>query len=76
MNHWNDSNDNAQRATKLNPSYTKGWWRLGQAQTALLQYEDAVIAMEKAQQLEPNNKALTKELNTLRHKAAEVAVAQ
>ena len=76
MNHWNDAQKNGQQATELDPSYTKGWWRLGQAQSALYQYEEAVTALEEAYRLEPNNTALNKELMNLRQKAAEAAVAQ
>lgn len=70
MNQWNEAEYNSQKATVLDPSYTKGWWRLGQAQSALHKFTQAVRSMEQAHKLEPNNKALNKELVTLQQKAA------
>ncbi|KAL7581513.1 hypothetical protein ACA910_022082 [Epithemia clementina (nom. ined.)] len=73
MDHWMESERSGQQATTLDPTYTKGWWRLGQAQSALQKYEQAVKAFEEAQRLEPNNKALNKELTTVKQKAATAA---
>ena len=73
MNHWKESEEHGTQATALDPSYTKGWWRLGQAQSALKKYSKAVEALKQAQKLEPNNKALNKELASLEEKAVKAA---
>jgi tetratricopeptide (TPR) repeat protein len=61
MSHWSAALETAERSTQHDPSYVKGWWRLGQAQAGLSNFAQAVSAMEKACQLEPNNKAIRKE---------------
>jgi len=59
-------------ATEADPSYVKGWWRLGQALQKLPgRSSDAVQAFAQATQLEPTNKALLKELEKCKKKAVE-----
>jgi len=62
MNGWDQSREAAQKAVAADPAYTKGWWRLGQAEAALKHYKEAVDALKEAIKLEPTNKALKKEL--------------
>jgi tetratricopeptide (TPR) repeat protein len=62
MNHWQKALECAETATRQNPLYVKAWWRLGQAQAALQRWDSAVSSLQQAQSLEPNNKALEKEL--------------
>ena len=62
MNLWETAKDVALLATKSDPEYVKGWWRLGQAQAALKYYKEAIVSLEKGVSLEPDNKALQKEL--------------
>lgn len=47
----------AKKATTLDPSYAKGWYRLGQAQERLAQFDNALEAYAKGQELEPESKA-------------------
>jgi len=63
----------AVEATEVDPSYVKGWWRLGQALQSLQRSSEAVKALSKAKELEPNNKALLKELEKCQKKADEEA---
>jgi tetratricopeptide (TPR) repeat protein len=69
MNEWNMSQHAARRAVEEDASYTKGWWRLGQAQAALHDFEAAVQSLQEASKLEPDNKALQKELNKQKENA-------
>ncbi|CAB9530710.1 Activator of Hsp90 ATPase, N-terminal [Seminavis robusta] len=73
MGKFKEAKTSAQQATEVDRTYVKGWWRLGQAMSSLKDFEGAVEAMEKAMLLDPNNKALTKELNKLREEAANAA---
>mmetsp|Transcript_5551 Transcript_5551/g.8187 ORF Transcript_5551/g.8187 Transcript_5551/m.8187 type:complete len:430 (+) Transcript_5551:33-1322(+) len=52
----------AQRATKLDPTYVKAYWRLGQGLVAQEHYTEALAAYQTAANLEPQNKALRKEI--------------
>lgn len=61
MSYWPAALETAERSTRHDPSYVKGWWRLGQAHAGSSNFAEAVSAMEKACQLEPNNKAIRKE---------------
>lgn len=47
--------DDAKMACKLNPNYSKAFNRLGKAQMALGEPEDAVISFQKALDLEPTD---------------------
>lgn len=62
MNEWELALENAVKATELDDSYVKGWWRLGQAQGALGKHTEAVQSLERAQSIDPANKALPKEI--------------
>ena len=50
----------AEAATQEDAKYVKGWWRLGQALTALHRPQEALEAFSKAKVLDPTNKALKK----------------
>lgn len=68
MHAWDAAFSTALDATVADPSYVKGWWRLGQAQAAQENYKDAIQSFETAVQLEPTNKALQKELLKMKEK--------
>mmetsp|Transcript_45455 Transcript_45455/g.51312 ORF Transcript_45455/g.51312 Transcript_45455/m.51312 type:complete len:437 (-) Transcript_45455:27-1337(-) len=51
----------AEAATQKDENYVKGWWRLGQALTALHRLQDALEAYSKAKVLDSTNKTLIKE---------------
>jgi len=55
----------AEAATQKDEKYVKGWWRLGQALTALHRLHDALEAFSNAKVLDPTNKALIKEYQKL-----------
>jgi len=63
MHHFDKAVVTAETATRQDPQYVKAWWRLGQACAALQKYERAVQALETAVGMEPDNKALKKELD-------------
>ena len=63
MHHHDQAVATAETATRQDPHYVKAWWRLGQACAALQKYERAVQALETAVGMEPDNKALKKELD-------------
>ena len=71
MGKFKEAKDAAEAATKKDGTYVKGWWRLGQALSSLKEFQAAVDAMEKAKTLDPNNKALTKEVDKLKVEAAK-----
>lgn len=73
MNHWPQSKESALEAIAVDPAYTKGWWRLGQAHASLKSFEEAVKALDEAAKLEPSNKALQKELNKQKENAKKDA---
>jgi hypothetical protein len=66
MNYWHEAKLSATNATATDPTYVKGWWRLGQAHAALADYTQALRAFESALAAEPNNKALQKEMEKTR----------
>jgi tetratricopeptide (TPR) repeat protein len=45
----------ARRCTQLDPSFAKGWGRLGSALAELKHYSDSAVAYAKAAQLDPGN---------------------
>ena len=73
MNHWSEAKHSATDAVGADPAYTKGWWRLGQAQASLKEFDDAVKSLEEAAKLEPSNKALQKELTKQKENAKKAA---
>jgi tetratricopeptide (TPR) repeat protein len=74
MNQWGSALTAADSAVREDPSYTKGWWRLGQAKAALKDFDGALAALLEATKLEPTNKALAKELSKMK-KEAEICAA-
>jgi tetratricopeptide (TPR) repeat protein len=66
MNMWSEAKQAAQTATTEDATYVKGFWRLGSAHAALKEYSDALRALEAAKKLEPDNKALLKEMERVR----------
>jgi len=61
MGSFEDARKAAVAATEADPTYVKGWWRLGQALQNLHRMQEALEAFSKAKFLEPTNKALIKE---------------
>jgi tetratricopeptide (TPR) repeat protein len=62
MNRWTEAIAHAKQAVEIDPSYVKGWYRLGQARNAVKEYKEAVSAFDKALSIEPQNAVLRKEL--------------
>lgn len=62
MNRWTEAVTHAKQSVEIDPSYVKGWYRLGQAQSAVKDFKEAVAAFEKAISIEPQNTVLSKEL--------------
>jgi len=71
MGDFEAARKNAEKATKADPKYVKGWWRLGQALQSLHRHEDALDALKKAKVLDPTNKALVKECQKVAKKVEE-----
>mmetsp|Transcript_15631 Transcript_15631/g.29082 ORF Transcript_15631/g.29082 Transcript_15631/m.29082 type:complete len:430 (+) Transcript_15631:57-1346(+) len=63
----------AEAATEADPTYVKGWWRLGQALISLHQPKEALEALNKAKFLDPANKALIKEVEKVQKQVDEEA---
>lgn len=63
-------------ATREDPQYLKGWWRLGNALTALQRPEDSLEALTKAECLDPSNKALIKEIKKVKKQVEEGVLAK
>lgn len=62
MNQLDKALEDAQKATKLDPKYLKGFWRLGSAFSAKEQWREAIEAFKDAIIIDPKNKALLKEV--------------
>eukprot|EP00814_Leptocylindrus_danicus_P007432 CAMPEP_0116014414 /NCGR_PEP_ID=MMETSP0321-20121206/6261_1 /TAXON_ID=163516 /ORGANISM="Leptocylindrus danicus var. danicus, Strain B650" /LENGTH=441 /DNA_ID=CAMNT_0003484057 /DNA_START=59 /DNA_END=1384 /DNA_ORIENTATION=+ len=76
-----EAKEDAESAVKLDPSYVKGYFRLGSACTKLCEYSGAVQAFQSGLDLDTGNKAMLKELNKAKkslveqEEAAKVAAA-
>ena len=62
MNRAKESYEDATSATCFDSTYVKGFWRLGQASMALKKSQEAIDSYKIAIMLDPNSKALQKEL--------------
>lgn len=62
--------EDAKQSCKLNPSYSKAYNRLGKAHLALGEPEEAVIAFERAVELEPKDANLRASLEAARRAAS------
>lgn len=62
---------NAETSTTLDPTYLKGFWRLGQALDKLKRTSEALEAMQTALKLDSTNKALQKEVTRLQQQVQE-----
>ena len=60
--------EDADEAVKFDPMYLKGHWRQGQAFTACGNSSSALKSFEKALELEPENKALKKEVQVAKER--------
>ncbi|KAL7482158.1 hypothetical protein ACHAW6_007843 [Cyclotella cf. meneghiniana] len=60
--------EDADHSVKNDPTYVKGHWRRGQAFTACGNSPDALKSFEKAHELEPENKALKKEVQAAKER--------
>lgn len=61
----------AQRCTQINPSFAKGWGRVGAALHALKHYEDAISAYSRAVSLEPSSDSYTAAIAELKALVAD-----
>mmetsp|Transcript_32703 Transcript_32703/g.79295 ORF Transcript_32703/g.79295 Transcript_32703/m.79295 type:complete len:422 (+) Transcript_32703:81-1346(+) len=71
MGSFEDARKAAEKATKADPKYVKGWWRLGQALQSLHRSDESLAALKKAKVLDPTNKALIKECQKVAKKVEE-----
>lgn len=55
LHKYSDALSDAQECVKINPSWAKGYNRVGAAQFGLSSYEDAVKSYSKALEIEPTN---------------------
>jgi tetratricopeptide (TPR) repeat protein len=60
--------EDGDEAVKYDPSYVKAKWRRGQAFTACGNTADALTSFEKALEIEPDNKALKKEVQAAKER--------
>jgi hypothetical protein len=71
MGLYEEARGNAVKSTELDATYVKGFWRLGQALDKLNRTAEALDAMKQALELDPNNKALKKEVERLTQQLKE-----
>lgn len=71
MNQVDKALEDAKKATKFDPKYVKGFWRLGSALAAKEQWQEAEEAFKDAVIIEPKNKALVKEVERCRKMKAK-----
>jgi len=71
MGLYEEARQNAVKSTELDATYLKGWWRLGQSLDKLKRTSEALDAMKQALTLEPDNKALKKEVTRLEEQVKE-----
>ena len=65
-----DAYSDATSSTCYDPTYLKGFWRLGQACVKLKRNGEALVAYESALELEVTNKALKKEVEKVKNLVA------
>lgn len=63
--------EDADEAVRYDPAYVKAHWRRGQAANACGNTSMALESFEKALELDPTNKALTKEVESVKKKKEE-----
>ena len=63
--------ESAENAVENDPLYVKAHWRRGQACNAIGNYADSLASFEKALSLDPNSKALKKEVAAAKTKKEE-----
>lgn len=68
---FSEAKDDAQSSVSLDPSYVKGYFRLGSACTKLCEFQGAVNAFQSGLDLDVGNKAMSKELNKAKKSLAE-----
>ena len=66
LNQFPRAIQDAEKCTKLDPSFSKGWGRQGAALHALKHYSEAITAYERALQLDPGNAGYQETLAELR----------
>jgi activator of HSP90 ATPase len=67
----NDAIADSELAIEADGNYVKGYWRLGQAYTALGDHKKSLKAFEDGLKVEPGNKALVKEADKARSKVEQ-----
>jgi tetratricopeptide (TPR) repeat protein len=63
--------EDSDAAISLDPKYVKGYWRKGQGLVAMGDHKAALVAFEKGLKIEPDNKALKKEVDKTRAKVEQ-----
>ncbi len=61
----------AEEATRLDPSFSKGWSRLGHAYYSLGEYQDSISAYKKGLEADPSNKNMLEAIKQARIKLKE-----
>lgn len=62
----------AEEATRLDPSFSKGWSRLGHAYYSLGEYQDSISAYKKGLEVDPTNKNMLEAIKQARIKLKEL----
>lgn len=63
LDNYSNARYSCREALRLDPSCGKGYYRLGQAQIAMKNYEEAITNLKKAHNLIPDNKQILNELH-------------
>jgi DnaJ family protein C protein 7 len=65
LKQYKEAVDDALKATELDPKFTKGYYRAGQAYLQMGKMFEAKMQLQKALQLSPNDKAIAQEFQNL-----------
>jgi cytochrome c-type biogenesis protein CcmH/NrfG len=65
LKQYREAVEDAVRSTQLDPNFTKGYFRAGQAYIQLGKMSEARMALQHAVSLSPNDKAVAQELQNL-----------
>jgi len=63
---WDKAADDAKECIKLDPTFIKGFYRLAAAQIELKQYDNALVTVKQALQIDNNNAQLLKQQKTIK----------
>ena len=76
LHHYNKALEDAEGCIVANPSFVKGHFRKGLALHAMKSFGEAVVALEKAEKLDPKNKQVKDALRMAEYMGRKAAMAE